>query len=48
MKHTCHAKGCPVPVPPEMLMCRRHWFAVTTVGIVLAGTTGCLLSKLAG
>ena len=23
--HVCHAKGCEVPVPPRMLMCRRHW-----------------------
>jgi diadenosine tetraphosphatase ApaH/serine/threonine PP2A family protein phosphatase len=23
--HTCHAKGCPVPVPPRLLMCSRHW-----------------------
>jgi hypothetical protein len=26
--HTCHAKRCGKPVPPEMLMCRRHWFMV--------------------
>jgi hypothetical protein len=26
--HTCHARGCPVAVPPKMLMCRRHWFMV--------------------
>ncbi len=23
--HTCHAKGCEVPVPPRMLMCYWHW-----------------------
>ncbi len=23
--HHCHARGCSTPVPPEMLMCRRHW-----------------------
>lgn len=28
MPHTCHAIGCDVPVPPRMLMCRRHWFMV--------------------
>lgn len=28
LKHTCHALGCQVSVPPEMLMCRRHWFMV--------------------
>lgn len=26
--HHCHARGCPELVPPEMLMCRRHWFMV--------------------
>lgn len=26
--HHCHATGCRQSVPPEMLMCRRHWFAV--------------------
>lgn len=26
--HLCHALGCAVPVKPEMLMCRRHWFMV--------------------
>lgn len=24
-KHVCHAEGCEIPVPPRMLMCRRHW-----------------------
>lgn len=28
MKHTCHARGCRINVPPEMLMCRSHWFRV--------------------
>ena len=28
MNHHCHAHGCEVPVPPEMLMCKRHWFMV--------------------
>lgn len=23
--HVCHAIDCTVPVPPRMLMCRRHW-----------------------
>lgn len=27
--HHCHARGCEVSVPPEMLMCRRHWFMVS-------------------
>lgn len=26
MKHHCHARDCEVPVPPKMLMCRKHWF----------------------
>ena len=25
MKHTCHAKGCAVEVPPKLLMCLKHW-----------------------
>ncbi len=28
MSHHCHARGCTVSVPPEMLMCRDHWFKV--------------------
>ena len=24
----CHARGCSVHVPPEMLMCKPHWFKV--------------------
>lgn len=24
-QHTCHAARCPLPVPPQMFMCRRHW-----------------------
>ena len=23
--HTCHARGCPTPVKPELLMCPKHW-----------------------
>jgi hypothetical protein len=23
--HTCHARGCDAPVPPERLMCIAHW-----------------------
>lgn len=26
--HTCHATGCAAEVPPEKLMCFRHWKAV--------------------
>ncbi len=26
--HHCHATGCKEPVPPEMFMCRRHWFSL--------------------
>ena len=25
VKHDCHAEGCPLPVPPRMLFCRKHW-----------------------
>ena len=28
MSHTCHASECRVPVPPESLRCKRHWFAL--------------------
>lgn len=28
MKHTCHARDCETAVPPEMLMCRKHWAMV--------------------
>lgn len=28
MSHRCHAIGCDAEVPPAILMCRRHWFAV--------------------
>lgn len=26
--HTCHAINCNTRIPPEMLMCKRHWFMV--------------------
>lgn len=25
-RHTCHAEGCVVKVPPRMFMCKKHWF----------------------
>lgn len=28
MAHTCHAVGCERSVPPQMLMCKPHWFKV--------------------
>lgn len=28
MAHTCHAIACEKPVPPQMLMCKKHWFMV--------------------
>jgi len=31
MAHNCHAACCTVPVPPEMLMCRKHWYMVPPV-----------------
>lgn len=24
-EHTCHARGCDVPVAPELLCCLKHW-----------------------
>jgi hypothetical protein len=29
MSHTCHARCCRVEVPPELLLCPRHWAMVT-------------------
>lgn len=26
MSHHCHATNCNTNVPPEMFMCKRHWF----------------------
>ena len=26
MPHHCHATGCKTTVPPEMFMCKRHWY----------------------
>lgn len=26
MAHTCHATACTQHVPPDMFMCRSHWF----------------------
>lgn len=31
MAHHCHATNCKVNVPPEMFMCRKHWFMVPKV-----------------
>ncbi len=28
MSHHCHATGCDVVTPPQMFMCRRHWFSL--------------------
>lgn len=28
MPHRCHARNCEAPVPPKMLMCRKHWWMV--------------------
>lgn len=28
MAHTCHATGCTKNVPPEMFMCKKHWFSL--------------------
>lgn len=29
MSHHCHATECKVEVPPEMFMCRKHWFSLS-------------------
>lgn len=26
--HLCHANGCATEVPPEKLLCRKHWAMV--------------------
>ena len=26
--HHCHATGCKVSVPPQMFMCKRHWYSL--------------------
>lgn len=31
MAHTCHATECEVNVPPEMFMCRKHWFSLPKI-----------------
>ena len=28
LMHTCHATNCKRNVPPEMFMCRQHWFTL--------------------
>lgn len=28
MAHHCHATDCTTAVPPEMFMCRLHWYKV--------------------
>lgn len=28
MAHHCHATECKEEVPPEMFMCRSHWFSL--------------------
>jgi hypothetical protein len=30
MSHTCHAYQCNNAVPPQMFMCREHWFSLDT------------------
>ena len=31
MAHHCHATNCKINVPPEMFMCRRHWYMLPKV-----------------
>ena len=33
--HACHVPGCGIPIPPKLLMCRRHW-AMVPKGLQLA------------
>lgn len=28
MSHQCHHPTCTLEVPPKMLACKRHWFAL--------------------
>lgn len=28
MSHHCHATNCKINVPPEMFMCKKHWFSL--------------------
>lgn len=28
MPHACHAAGCRVRVPPQMFMCKKHWYSL--------------------
>jgi hypothetical protein len=28
MAHHCHATNCKHAVPPQMFMCKRHWFTL--------------------
>lgn len=28
LEHRCHAAGCQNPIPPKLLMCRKHWSKV--------------------
>lgn len=27
-EHHCHASGCQIRVPPQMFMCKKHWYMV--------------------
>lgn len=39
INHVCHAHKCTTPVPPKMLMCKRHWFMVPHALRVLVWAT---------
>jgi len=28
MKHTCHAIGCRIEIPPKLFMCPEHWYKI--------------------
>ena len=31
MSHHCHATDCTIEIPPEMFMCRKHWFSLPRI-----------------
>lgn len=39
MPHTCHAIDCNTKVPPEMFMCRKHWFMLPKINRNLIWST---------
>lgn len=31
MSHHCHATSCSIIIPPEMFMCKKHWFRLPKI-----------------